>query len=105
MTKSELNQEWEERIAAFRASGQTLVAWCAQENIKLTQAKYWVKKFKHKETSISSPKWLAVDRELIQSAQTEKPLVVKVGPAAIEVYPGFNKTLFQDIVQALHTSC
>lgn len=29
MTKAERQKEWEVRVAAFRASGQSISAWCA----------------------------------------------------------------------------
>ncbi|MFG3432804.1 IS66 family insertion sequence element accessory protein TnpA [Lysinibacillus fusiformis] len=36
MTQSERQAMWQDRIAAFRASGETNVsAWCAQQNISV----------------------------------------------------------------------
>ncbi|MFZ5687587.1 MAG: IS66 family insertion sequence element accessory protein TnpA [Bacillota bacterium] len=29
MTKAEYRKEWEQRVAAFRASGQSTTEWCA----------------------------------------------------------------------------
>ena len=38
-------QEWSERIAECRSSGQTVKAWCAQHGIAIKTYYYWEKRF------------------------------------------------------------
>lgn len=40
MDKTELQIEWERRIAVFKASDQTQAKWCAANDIKVHQLKY-----------------------------------------------------------------
>ena len=42
MEKNELREEWASRVRAFRTSGQTAVEWCAVNNLKIHQLKYWL---------------------------------------------------------------
>jgi hypothetical protein len=35
MLKTELRKEWEQRIAVFKASGQTQAKWCEANDLKL----------------------------------------------------------------------
>jgi hypothetical protein len=44
MEKAELRKEWERRISVFRASGQTQAKWCAANDLKEHQLKYWLKR-------------------------------------------------------------
>ena len=43
---SELRKEWEQRIAAYKESGQTQVKWCEANDISIHQFKYWMKRIK-----------------------------------------------------------
>ncbi|AGL02524.1 IS66 family insertion sequence element accessory protein TnpA [Desulfoscipio gibsoniae] len=100
MAKSELRQEWETRIADFRASGQSGAAWCAAHNIRPNQLWYWLKKIKSAENpSITQTQWVSV--EINESDPTGNGLLIKVGPAVIEVQPGFNPALLKEVVQTL----
>ncbi len=48
MTKTELQElrkDWEARVAAFRASGQSGSAWCASHQVKPHQLWYWFRKW------------------------------------------------------------
>ncbi|WP_308160368.1 MULTISPECIES: hypothetical protein [unclassified Bacillus (in: firmicutes)] len=44
MPKTDLRKEWERRIAVFRASEQTQANWCAANDLKIHQFKYWLKR-------------------------------------------------------------
>ncbi|WP_282200609.1 IS66 family insertion sequence element accessory protein TnpA [Collibacillus ludicampi] len=61
MSHAELRKEWEVRIAAFRASGQSASAWCRAHQLKLHQFRYWLRKIEHKEAAVTpSSKWISV---------------------------------------------
>ncbi|CCQ95156.1 hypothetical protein CULT_2320005 [[Clostridium] ultunense Esp] len=45
MTKLTLREEWEVRVADFRASGMTAKARCNKHQLKIHQLWYWYEKF------------------------------------------------------------
>jgi len=101
MSKTDLQQEWEQRLNEFRASGETATAWCAARNINLSRFWYWSRKLrtqlqKHATEEIQ---WLSVRME--EPSSKENSLTVQVGNVRIEVRSGFNPTLLQEVVQAL----
>lgn len=101
----ELRREWELRIAEFKASGQTQAKWCAANNVKLHQLKYWLKKTKSKNgSSATSSHWVPVtmDDSFDESKDT---LHIKIGQAAIEVKPGFDPAFLSDVVRTLRSLC
>jgi len=102
VVKNELYEEWEKRMAEFRASGQSATAWCAAHEINLQRFRYWARKFqvRPQTESTKSVQWLSV--KLDESPVSEgTSMNVQVGEASIEVRPGFNPILLKQIVQAL----
>ncbi|RYD01524.1 hypothetical protein N752_29935 [Desulforamulus aquiferis] len=85
-------------IAEYKASGQSVVAWCAENDIKPQQLWYWLKKEKPSsgEKTIS---WLPLD--ISNDADSQTSLLVIVGPIAVEVRPGFDPKLLLDVVNTL----
>jgi len=105
MTKAELRREWEERVAAFRASGQTGAAWCAANNIKPHQLWCWVRRVKETSASTGSPSgWLPVEVAEPDGDRDDR-ILVKVGQASVEVRPGFNPQAFSEVVRILVSLC
>jgi len=106
VTKQELRQQWSERIVEYKASGQNQTTWRKENNISLRQLSYWLKKEKS-ETGASEPSPQGMSLKLNQ--QEESPgnnaLHIKVGPATIEVKPGFNQTLLLDVLKVLRVLC
>jgi hypothetical protein len=105
MPKTELRKEWERRISVFKASGQTQSKWCAANDLKIHQFKYWLKRIEDSNsTQKNSTQWTSVTIEEATEAADES-LHVKIGQASIEVKPGFNPTLLADLVRTLKTLC
>lgn len=109
MTKAELEklrELWRARVADFRASGLTGAAWCAAHQIKEHQLWYWVSKFKAESTPASPPRFIPVQvHESIEEPENPRQLSVRVGPAVIEVSPGFDADLLRDVVRTLTLLC
>jgi hypothetical protein len=108
-SKEQHRQQWAERIANFRASGLTMAAWSAENQVSVDQLKYWlykVKKSSPTDPSSSSSGWVpfAVTSTSSDSSGASL-LVVRVGPAAIELRPGFDPVLLREVVEALQISC
>lgn len=106
MNKTPLEQEWDERIANYKASGLSAREWCNLHEMKIHQLHYWLRKdktTKEKQALASaSTKWLPLS--LIQENPSDM-LIVKVGAAKIEITPDFNPELLLKVVQTLKQLC
>lgn len=103
MTKLTLREEWEARVADFRASGKTAKAWCDEHQLKLHQLWYWVRKIESTRLSKSSgkalsPQWVRLPME---GPSSHDVLTLKVGNVALEVRPGFDPALLADVIKVL----
>lgn len=106
MTKLELKKEWDERVSTFKASGQSRTAWCTANDLKLHQLAYWLRKQQNLATPAEmSSRWLPVEIGALESKGQKRTLLIRVGPATIEVSPGFDPELLADAVRALAVSC
>ncbi|AOQ22925.1 hypothetical protein MTAT_24380 [Moorella thermoacetica] len=62
MTKAELQKLWENRIAEYRASGQSVKEWCAShDDVTPRQLWYWLRKFKNQKDTSPITRWLPVE--------------------------------------------
>lgn len=105
MDKNELRQEWEQRIASYRASGLTQAKWCEMNGLKVHQLKYWIKRMEGSNAKPTpSTKWASVVMA-DPSINEEDSIQVKIGECSIEVKQGFNPSLFADVVKVLKTLC
>lgn len=94
----------DKRIKAYRASGQTMRAWCGENDVTVHQLKYWLCKLRKQGARAgSSPAFRAVT-VTDQSAETQL-LWVQIGAARIAVHPGFEPKLLRDVVVALTSVC
>lgn len=100
MSRTDLQQEWAQRLKEFHASGETATAWCTARNINLHRFWYWSRKLRTQNQNQSSAeiRWLSVRMD---ESSLEDTLIVQVGHVRIEVKPGFNPTLLQQVVQTL----
>jgi transposase-like protein len=104
MTKAERQQQWEARVAAYKASGQGTSAWCAAHDIKPHQLRYWLRKLEPVKATATPSKWLSVEVDE-QSNESESSLLIRVGQATVEVKTGFNPALLSDVVRTLAALC
>ena len=105
MTKLERQKEWENRIAQYRDSGQSVKKWCADNNVKPAQLWYWLRKFKTNDEVhlFHSNQWLPV--EVHDYTPMDNALLVRVGEATIEVKPGFDPAMLSQVIRVLTTLC
>ena len=100
MSSVELRREWEERVQAFRASGQNKTSWCAEQQIPVSRLGYWLRQFPLPEMQRTSPSnWAAI--QLSDGPKEKGSLHVRIGAAVIEVNPGYNEALLGQLVQTL----
>jgi len=106
MTKAERQKEWESRITAYRASGQSTKKWCAAHDLKPHQLWYWIRKDQLTDSpTVVSSRWLPVEFSDSEPESHASPLLIRVGHATVEVKPGFDSSLLSDIVRTLAALC
>ena len=96
MSEKDQQSTWAERIADFKASGQSLPKWCKANGIKPHQLRYRLKK-EEQSPSGESTSWLPLNL----SDETTSPITVRIGSIAIDVYPGFDPEHLSAVVRAL----
>ncbi len=89
--------DWPELIKDYQSSGLSAAAWCRENNLKPHQLYYRLDKAKDKKKAAS--KWLLLESD---EPETES-IKVKIGPATIEVKPGFNPALLAAVVRTLQS--
>lgn len=105
---TEVRKQWEARVAAFRASGQTGAAWCAAHDLKPYQLSYWIGRFREQSAPAVKPsQWLSVEvcEPEPNGVHEDNPLLVKVGQATVEVKARFNPQTFSEVVRILVSLC
>jgi transposase-like protein len=111
MTKAEQQQHkrehWQQRIAEYRASGQSGAAWCAEQGIKPHLLYYWVQQFASSstDTSTTSLQWQPVLVSDRRHKKTTGSICVRVGAATIEIAPDFDEKTLTDVVRVLAAVC
>jgi hypothetical protein len=105
MSKTELQMEWERRIAIFRASGQTQSKWCQANDVSIHQLRYWLKKMENdKSKTERSTTWvsLSIDES---SQEFNETLLINIGGTSIEGKLGFNLLFPAEVVRTLKSLC
>lgn len=110
-----LNQ-WIEIVRQCRSSGQTVSAWCAENNINPKRYYYWLRCVRmaacellptsaSKESSIVPvtlpSSLLKTDPTAPVIAGSSAPLILRVGSAALEIHPGASPELIAHTLKAL----
>lgn len=103
MKSEERRQVWRERVALFRASGQSGRAWCIENDIREHLLWYWVRRIEAT-CAEAETQWLPVAVEG-GSPATNTGLSVRIGNAVVEVQPGFDHTLLADVIKVLTKQC
>ncbi|WP_240421794.1 IS66 family insertion sequence element accessory protein TnpA [Paenibacillus periandrae] len=86
---------WSERTIAYQASGQTMKAWCGEQNLTVHQLKYWLYKA-HKQQN-PAPAQTTFRAVTVTPPEPESdPLWVQIGPARIGVRSGFQPNLLRE---------
>ena len=96
MSKQNEQPDWVKRITQFQASGMSIAAWCRENNVKVHQLRYRLYKEAGKKNKPKA-RWLPLLPEVPETSA----LLIKVGPAGIEVRPGFDPNLLRTVVRTL----
>lgn len=102
MNKAENHKYWSKKVAEFKKSGKTKEEWCQKKNITIKQFTYWLRQFSDEETPTQ---WLPVEIKEENRSLTASPLNLKIGPATVEVHPGFDKAHLSSVLEVLKSLC
>lgn len=107
MTRAERQKEWDNRIAQYRDSGESVKEWCAANNVKADRLWYWLRKYKTNKDAplFKSNQWLPVEVREYSPTGQDNSLMIRVGEACIQVKTGFDPALLSQVVRALATLC
>lgn len=97
MSKQELRRIWSARVTEFKASGQSVPAWCKEQDLKPHQLRYWLRKDRE---SSKPPEWIPLNL-----GDSETAVTLRVGQVAVDVRPGFDPTLLRSVVKTLIDLC
>lgn len=110
LLNEKLKELWVSRLADFKASGESVKAWCERHQIPKDQLYYWRQKLAKVEQPAALPQWLSLN--LVDPAPLEStpdkaadPILVNVCLARIEVRPGFDPAFVAEVVKALKSVC
>lgn len=105
MIDQDLTSLWIQRLAEYKASGQSITAWCRENSVTEGQYHYWRRKLGSQPTVTGKQvKWVAVSLDV--TANEEKrpdPVPVHIGQFTVEVKPGFDENLLRNIFKVLKT--
>lgn len=102
LTPDERREMWRERVemCRARASGQSVAAWCRENDVKEHQLWYWMKRFKKSDPT--SPQWIPV---AMQEEGGDQGLLIRIGKLSVEVQPGFDRELLAGVIEVLSAQC
>lgn len=102
MPKTELQKKWEKQVAAFQESGLSAAKFCAAHELVEHQLWYWITKFRKEKRKVTEPaQWVPVKVDDPVTHHSDKPLIVQIGEAKIEVRAGFDPDLLSSVVTTL----
>lgn len=97
MNKQANPVDWAELIKGYRASNQSMTAWCQANNLKVHQLTYQLQKEKRNQP-FESTNWLPLG--LSETADTT--ITVKIGPYQIIIKDSFDPYLFKQVLLTLN---
>ena len=102
MSDVDKRTEWKTRFEAWQASGISAAEWYREQDIKVHQMYYWMRKFKRESLSdpTSGTRWLTVNMQDLPTDSTDQAAVlIHVGTMSLEVRPGTNMELFSKVMR------
>lgn len=112
MSRPELLREWEARIADYSARTSSAREWFDRHGVTKSQLNYW--RARLRDTPEGDVQWTPVqlvDRDTHTGQSHADPdenadgITVHVGPARIQVRPGFDHALLAQVLRVVVSSC
>lgn len=96
---------WQERIALFQESGQSVATWCSEQDIPEHQLRYWLRKnmAKQNNTTVNaSSRWVALESP---EESLSTGITLKIGSLRLEIQRGFDPQVLTEVIRTLTSSC
>jgi len=100
MTLVEQSMIRRQQVNDFRASGQSVAAWCSENNLNINTLRYWLTKC-NREAKADLKQEAFI--ELKQTSVKEVPIIVKIGAVSIELYSGFHVETLREAIAAIRS--
>jgi len=107
LSRTGMAEEWAARIDDYRASGETVVAWCERNQVTTKQFYYWMRKLNKADRqapAAGSPKWVALSVQGL-APDPGPAILVRIGAATVEVRAGFDTAVFAEVARTLKALC
>jgi hypothetical protein len=101
-------QYWQKHVEAFKVSGLTREAYCRENSIRTYQLDYWRKKFlrlKKTQAAVPAKQWVPL-RITNQLPENNSHIDLWISHTVrIEIKPGFDPKLLNEIIHAVDCRC
>ncbi|MBU3183153.1 hypothetical protein, partial [Clostridium psychrophilum] len=85
---------------------QTMSIWCKDNDVKPARLRAWIREFSSDNLATKeTAQWISVDTTELKEVINDKPLIVKIGAASIELSTNFDKELFSKVSEILLSLC
>ena len=99
-SREQRRRQWEKRIARWRASGESMAAYCREHEVNYAQLVWWRR---HLWRDVGSPPLTLIP--VVAPGPSRCPIVIRLaGGIGIEVERGFDAGLLSAVVRALQGS-
>lgn len=115
--REEVPEFWVSRIADYRARKEPMPEWCERNEVSQSQLYYWIDKLKRQQAlSAGKPQFLPIclDEAVVANVPHQgpsdqgagaSPLLIRIGPATVEVGPSFDASVFAEVIKVLKNLC
>lgn len=88
----DLKQEWTDKIADWRASGQSIAAWCRQHDESYYRFIYWRKRLEPKQKKTG---------RFVELTFGASSLFLECNGMTLQIERGFDRDLLRDVLSVL----
>ncbi len=106
MKKEEVRNQWIARVAEFKASGLSQIAWCKTKNINNRTFSHWVTEFKNNtQQKVKQSNWISLKANDFEKKTKNLPLTVKIGKAVLDIDSEFDPKHLSEVLKVLYALC
>ncbi|GEM_PF-816972 len=105
--KTATTWDWDDRLRAFKASGQNASQWCREHGIPVHQLRYRLRKEKEAHpTPVSNghSHWVALPSAPDSNA-VSSGVSLRIGSVDVNVERGFDPDVLSDVLRSLLEEC
>ena len=88
-------QQWSDKISNWHNSGQSMAAWCRQNDESYYRFTYWRKRLEKRGQSESG--------RFVELTWQRSPLSLLCNGISLQVEPGFDPALLRDVLAVMKT--